>query len=270
MLNNLRYYFRLLFFHTKYIEICAIIIIYSFCVTSSPFSILSNQIIAEEYVCADMFAFFVNVGPVSFLYYSFMIILPLLIAVPVGQMLSLEAKNKSMILVRVQKKSNYIAKVFVVFVSGFFLTMLALGTSILFSHIILSSSVQNIHYISTNFELTATEIAKRDVGFYNLYLTSPFLVSIIYMVMISIYGGALALISLLTVNFYYNKVLVYCCPFLFVIGDSIAGIILPTILDLLYIEPRYMNFKLYLGCYLIIFILLIVISSIYYHRRDCF
>ena len=270
MLYNLKYYFRLLFHHTRYLEVCVIMIILSFAYTTMMFSVFSSTIMAEEFVNSDMFPFFINVGPYAASYSSFMLLVPLLVSLPVGQILSIEKKNRYMILSRKNKINNYFSKLFVSFLVGFSLIIVALGSSILFSQIILYSDIQNIHYVSSGFAPSETHITKLYLGFYNLFLTHPFLLSIINMLMISVFGGAMSSLSVLFENFYHNKILIYCVPFVFIIINVILGGFFPTLSDLLYIEPRYNNFLIYLLIYLIIFIIFTVISSIYYYKKDCY
>lgn len=270
MLYNLKYYFKLLFQHTRYIEVCAIMIIFSFSYTTMMFSIFSDIIMAEGFPSADMFPFFINIGPYAFSYYSFMLLVPLLVPLPVGQILSIEKKNKSMILSRTNKLQNYLSKLFVSFFVGFSLIIIALGCSILFSQIILHSDIQNIHYFSSGFSPSDTESTISYLGLYNLFLTNPFLVSIINMLMISIFSGALSSLSLLVENFYHNKILIYCIPFIFIIINEILGGVIPMLSDLLYITPRYSNFLIYLLIYFIVFIMFTIFSSVYYYKKDCY
>lgn len=270
MIYNLKYYFKLLFHHTRYLEVCAIMIIISFAYTTMMFSVFSDVIMAEEFPCADMFPFFINIGPYAFSYSSFMLLVPLLVPLPVGQILSIEKKNKSMILSRTNKLTNYLSKLFISFFVGFSLMMIALGCSILFSQIILHSDIQNIHYFSSGFSPSDTDLTISYLGLYNLYLTEPFLVSIINMFMLSVLGGALSSLSLLVENFYHNKILIYCVPFIFMIINEILGGIIPMLSDLLYISPRYSDFLIYLLIYLIVFIIFTTLSSLYYYKKDCY
>lgn len=270
MLYNLKYYFKLLFHHTRYLEVCAIMIILSFAYTTMVFSVFSDVIMAEEFPCADMFPFFINIGPYASSYYSFMLLVPLLVPLPVGQILSIENKNKSMIFSRTNKCSNYLSKFLISFFVGFSLMIIALGCSILFSQIILHSDIQNIYYFSSGFSPSNTDLTKYYLGLYNLFLTNPFLGSIINMFMLSILGGALSSLSLLVENFYHNKILIYCIPFIFMIINVILGGMIPILTDLLYITPRYSNFLIYLLIYLIIFIVFSAFSSFYYYKKDCY
>lgn len=270
MLNNLKYYFKLLFYHTRYIETLVIFILLSFTLTTSSLSLLSNNIMAEEYTNADMFPFFINIGENGSIYYSFILLLPLLVVLPIGQILVIEKKNKNLILSRTNKMKNYISKVIISFFSGFSLIFIALSCSVLYSQIILSSNIQNIHYISTTFISNSINQTKSSIGLYNLFLTNPFLVSIINMFMISIFGGIMSTISLILENIYHNKILIYCSSFIFIIINQILNGLFPTISDLLYIELRYSNYILYLFFYLIIFLISLLLSSIFYLKKDCF
>lgn len=270
MLYSLRYYFRILVHHTKYLEICAIMIVISFAFTTTSISILSTEIMAENFSNADMFPFFINIGSTDPSYSTFMLLLPLFIALPVGQILIVEKNNKSMILTRCNKLGHYISKCLVSFFSGFSLAFICLVCSIIFSQIILSSDIQNVHYISTVFTPNDVEGTKSSIVLYNLFLTDPFKVSVLNMIMISVYSGCLSLMSVLVEIFIHNKVLLYCIPFIFVILNIIMGGLFPSLVDLLYIDCRFSNSFIYLLLYLIFYIILIVFSSLWYHRKDCY
>ncbi len=267
-MKTIIYYFRILFKNTKYLSLCTILLIASIIFTTVYFR-NTNTIDSSFLPFTELFPFFLN--PTNRIYFVLLInIMPLLVSIPIADILKLENKCKYNILTRKNKHINVLSKIIVSFFCGFSMVFIILASNVLFSNIILNQGTQDFYYYLNFFVPNNEHIMTITIPFYNLLLSDPFVFSILYVILLSTLGGCLSLVTL-SIGLNINSILViYCLTFIFVFSGNILTFIVPGIVDVF--DPIYVvgnNFVYILG-YFLFFIVIIIIGIINYVKRDVY
>lgn len=265
-MKTLIYYFSFLFKNTKYLSLCIILLLASMSFTTVYLQ-NNNTIEASLLPFSELFPFFLN--PINRIYFVLFInVMPLLVSIPIGDILKLENKCKYSILTRKNKYINVLSKIIVSFFCGFSMVFIILSSSMLFSNIILNQGPQDFYYYSNIFIPNNQHIMRITIPFYNLLLSNPFAFSILYVILLSTLGGCLSLVTLSIGLNVKSALVIYCLTFIFVFSGNVLTFIVPGIIDAF--DPIYAignNLVCIVG-YFLFFLVFIIAGIIYYIKKD--
>ena len=212
----------------------------------------------------------------SFLLDYFIIILPLIVSIPVVNVVRADQKTGMILLLRSTRRINYyISKIITAFIFGFLLSAI-----FLFSMIFLTG----IYFIGTNitysdfYHLTAgnSHTIKSSIFFINLYTLHPILFTIVASFIISVFAGCYATISLMmTLLVKNNNIIPYISVFVFEIIDLyFCELFLSRnyhLLAILHPTSSACEYSLIIMIgYIIVFIFFVIGSFIYLYNGDIY
>lgn len=264
----LNYYFRFLCKNTKYMTLCICMLFIGLLFTIAYIPDF-NRIEGSFMSFSHFMPFFMNTTNRIF-YVIFMLVMPLIVSIPIADIIKLENNCQYHILSRYNKRTVLLSKIVVSFFCGFSLYFIVLAGSILFSHIIFHQGNMDFYSYSTFFVPNNQHLVKLILPFYNLLLSNPFLASVVHTLIISLLGGFLSLLTL-SVGLHFKSLLVtYCFSFIVTFCGNVLSFVFPGIVDLFDPIGFASNKLLYLIIYFVVLILINSSSLIYYIKKDVY
>lgn len=211
MLKQLDYEFNLIIKRNQFIKILCIALLISFIYIMSQY--INNNDLSSIGSPANSF-FFLDIKHSNFLY-IFLISMPLICALPYSDNYLTERKFESVILTRVKRTNYYFAKMLVAFIVGFILIFTFLLSMYLFNYIIVNNAENTFTYLPSSIIENDLLSAKTYYIFNDYLINDTNIYNIIFILILSVYGGLLSLSSLTLSFFTRNKIITYMGLFAF-------------------------------------------------------
>ncbi|WP_028044223.1 hypothetical protein [Candidatus Stoquefichus massiliensis] len=267
MLRQLRYDFSMFLKRTPFLIICSMLILYIFMLTFSSLYD-KNNIQLQSYGSAYM-ANLIMSQYSPFRYTSLVLVFPLLIAIPIGIMMTSERKSLINIFVRQNKKVYIISKLITSFIIGFLMMLITLVAAILFGYIIFGEEQSYYIQFTTLFYGYSIDGIKTTIRYYNLYFLNPMLYLVLYSLLSSVMMGIVAQLTMIIALFTKFKVVIYGGVFMLSMLTVFVHPMIVPFYELLspykYVSIELINSQYF---YPIAFFMISVIASIIFVRKD--